>query len=186
LVREDPTRFSDFADFLTDPAIRLVYVHHYLSGIHDGIKNKTGRLEDAVISLCEYVVSLKEDTFEGSPGRNEPGLFAAQMEVARLLEEALHSDDPYLTKKQLDRIRALLISLVHHANPEPGDDAKNSFDPFTQSLNCVRGQAMHGIIHYSLYLILNFTPFIRHRVKGNFDIWSRIQPVINTLRLNAA
>jgi len=127
-------------------------VYHYLTGVREGIKNKDGKLTNEILSLCEYVMAQKDDPFMGSSGDHEPGLFAAQMEVAHLLGEALHSDDPYLTREQLDRIRALLIKLAHHSDPESDADSKTSFDPFTHSLNCIRGEAMHGILHYSLYL----------------------------------
>lgn len=152
LVSEVPAKFNIFASYLADPAIRFVYVYHYLSGVRDGIKNKGGKLTNEILSLCEYIMTQKDDPFVGSSGDHEPGLFAAQMEVAHLLGEALHSDDPYLTREQLDRIRALLIKLVHHSDPESDADSKTSFDPFTHSLNCIRGEAMHGILHYSLYL----------------------------------
>ena len=153
LVSEDPGKFNVFASFLADPAIRFVYVYHYLSGVREGIKNKGGNLTNVILSLCEYIMAQKYDPFVGSSGDHEPGLFAAQMEVAHLLGEALHSDDPYLTREQLDRIRGLLIKLAHHPDPEADADSKTSFDPFTHSLNCVRGEAMHGIFHYSLYLV---------------------------------
>jgi len=152
LVSEDPGKFNVFASFLADTAIRFVYVYHYLTGVREGIKNKDGKLTNEILSLCEYVMAQKDDPFMGSSGDHEPGLFAAQMEVAHLLGEALHSDDPYLTREQLDRIRALLIKLAHHSDPESDADSKTSFDPFTHSLNCIRGEAMHGILHYSLYL----------------------------------
>ena len=153
LVSEDPGKFNVFASFLADPAIRFVYVYHYLSGIREGIKNKGGKLTHEILSLCEYIMGQKDDPFVGSSGDYEAGLVAAQKEVAHLLEEALHSDDPYLSREQLDRIRGLLIKLAHHPDPEADADSKTSFDPFTHSLNCVRGEAMHGIFHYSLYLV---------------------------------
>ncbi len=153
LVSEDPGKFNVFASFLADPAIRFVYLYHYLSGVREGIKNKGGNLTNEILSLCEYIMAQKDDPFVGSSGDHEPGLFAAQMEVAHLLGEALHSDDPYLTREQLNRIRALLTKLAHHSDPESDADSKTSFDPFTHSLNCVRGEAMHGIFHYSLYLV---------------------------------
>ncbi len=152
LVSEDPGKFNVFASFLADASIRFVYVYHYLSGIREGIKNKGGKLTNEILSLCEYIMAQKDDPFVGSSSDHEPGLFAAQMEIAHLLGEALHSDDPYLTREQLDRIRALLIKLAHHSDPESDADSKTSFDPFTHSLNCIRGEAMHGILHYSLYL----------------------------------
>ena len=153
LVSEDPEKFNVFASFLADPAIRFVYVYHYLSGVREGIKNKGGKLTQEILSLFEYIMAQKDDPFMGSSGDHEPGLFAAQMEVAHLLGEALNSDNPYLTREQLDRIRALLIKLAHHSDPKSDADNKTSFDPFTHSLNCVRGEAMHGIFHYSLYLV---------------------------------
>ena len=153
LVSEDPVRYRDFAAYLTDPAIRFVYIYHYLSGMREGVKSKDSKLDDAILGLCEYVVAQKEDPYEKSSGEFEPGLFEAQMEVVRLFEEALHSNDPYLTREQLDRIRFLLIILAHHPDPKSDTEGSTSFDPFTHSLNCVRGQAMHGIFHYSLYLI---------------------------------
>lgn len=153
IVRDDPARYSTFASYLTDPSIRFVYVDQYLAGIRESIKEQVGKLDDAIISLCEYVVAQKEDPLNNSSGHDEPGLFASQMQVAHLLEEALRSDDPYLTREQLDRIRSLLIILANHTNPREDDEINNSLDPFTHSLNCVRGQAMHGIIHYSLYLV---------------------------------
>ena len=115
--RGTATRYIDFAAYLIDPAIRFVYIHHYLSGIRETVKNKGSKIADAIISLCEYTITGKEDPFVVSSGRDEPGLLAAQMVVAHLLEETLHSDDPYLTRAQLDRIRSLLITLAH--NPDP-------------------------------------------------------------------
>ena len=117
------------------------------------MKNNVGKLGDAIIALCEYVVAQPEDAFESSSGRHEPGLLNAQMEVAHLLENALRSDDPYLTREQLDRIRLLLLALAHHSDPEKEEDATSSFDPFTHSLNCVRGMAMHGVMHYARYIV---------------------------------
>jgi hypothetical protein len=75
------------------------------------------------------------------------------MGIVTLLNDVLRSEDPYLAREQLDRIRELLIILSRHPDPEPEANGSTSFDPFTQSLNCVRGMAMHGIFHYSLYLI---------------------------------
>jgi hypothetical protein len=151
IVRDNPDKYNDFALKLIDPKIRSVYTYHFLSGIREGLKKGKGSLNDAIISLCEYVVVQDEDPFIESSGDYEPGLFAAQLEVARLIAEALKANDPYLSRELLDRIRALLITLANH--PDPENEDKSSFDPFTKSLNCVRGVTMHAIMHYSLYLI---------------------------------
>jgi hypothetical protein len=151
IVRDNPDKYRDFAPRLIDPSIRFIYVYHFLFGIREGLKKSKGMLSEPIISLAEYVVAQNEDPFSEPSGDYEPGLFAAQLEVARLLEEALQSDEPYLSKELLGRIRTLLFILANHSDPEKEDD-KSAFDPFTRSLNCVRGVAMHGIMHYSLYI----------------------------------
>ena len=66
-----------------------------------------------------------------------------------------------------------MIDLTHHPDPEKDDDDKSSFDPFTRSLNCVRGEAMHGIIHYSLYLVRQ-----QEKLKGEKQKAGYLEPEI--------
>lgn len=151
IVQDNLEKYQEFAVKLLTTSIRYVYIYNYLNGIREGIKKSSGQLTKPVIDLCESVVYQKEDPFKNALGEFEPGLFAAQMEVARLLEDALHSDDPYLTRELLNHVRSLLIILSCHTDPEIEDESSN-YDPFTQSINCVRGVAFHGIMHYSLYV----------------------------------
>jgi hypothetical protein len=153
VVSNDPARFAEFAPDLIDIGIRFVYVYHYLSGMSEGVKKKEFKFTDGILNLCEYVVDQKEDPYKASSGEFEPGLKAAQMEVANLLVETLRSKDLDLTREQLDRIRSLILFLSHHQHPTLEDENSTSFDPFTYSLNCIRGKAMHGIFLYSLYVI---------------------------------
>ncbi len=157
IVREDPGKYSEFAILLIHPGMRYVYIYQYLFGIRESLKNNTVKLTEPIVRLCEYVAAQKEDPFTESSGQYEPDLSAAQMETARLLEQAMQSRDPYLTRELLDRIRAILVLLCHHPDPAPGQDENaSSFDSFTRSLNCVRGIAMHGILKYSLYIIRQY------------------------------
>lgn len=153
LVIKEPTKYLDFAFLLIDPAIRFVYTYNYLFGICEAVRNKGVKLTDEILALCEFVITQEKDPYENPPDLHEAGLFTAQLEVAHLLDDAVQSDDLYLSREQLDRIRKMLIALAHHTNPTKEDDERNAMDPFTYSLNCVRGEAMHGILNYSLYLV---------------------------------
>jgi len=153
LVSKDPTKYIDFAAFLIDPAIRFVYTYNYLFGIREAVRNKGVKLTDEILSLCEFVITQEKDPYENPPDLYEAGLFTAQLEVVHLLNDAVQSNDPYISREQLNRIRKILITLAHHTNPTKEDDERNEMDPFTYSLNCVRGEAMHGILNYSLYLV---------------------------------
>lgn len=171
LVKNDLDRYRSFAPYLLDPGIRFVYISHFLSGIQEAIKSRCGKLDDEIISLCEYVLLLQKDPI--SAGEYELGLQEAQKEVADLLVEALRVDDPYFSRGQLDRIRSLLLTLVHHPDPNPVGEMESNLDPFTKSMNCVRGEAMHGIIHYSLYLCRE-----RDKLQGKKEKTGFLEPEI--------
>jgi len=153
LVSKEPTKYLGFAALLIDPTIRFVYTYNFLFGIREAIQNKGVQLTDELISLCEFVIVQVKDPYENPPDLHEAGLKTAQFEIAHLLNDALQSDDPYLSRDQLDRIRKILIVLAHHSNPTKEDDKRNEMSPFDLSLNCVRGQAMHALLNYSLYLV---------------------------------
>jgi hypothetical protein len=153
LVSEDFEKYSFFATYLADLSIPLIYIYHFLLGIHGGIRSKGCKLTNEILYLCEFVITQKNNTFLEISADYESGLLTIQKEAAYLLEEALRIGKPYLSREQLDRIRTLLICLVHHPDPDPSTENNTGHDAFTNSMNCMRGEAIHGIFQYSLYLI---------------------------------
>lgn len=151
IVQDDPMKYNEFAKYLNNQQIRFVYIYNFIYGIREGFKKQDYRLSDKVIRLCEYVVNQQDDPYSESSGEYEPGLLTAQLEVARLFEDLLSSQEIVLERNSLDQIRSLLLTLLNHPDPDM-EDTESSFDAFTMSLNCVRGVAMHGIIRYSLYI----------------------------------
>jgi hypothetical protein len=152
LIKEQPEKYNDFAKLFTDNSIPIIYVYYYLSAISDLLKNKEGKVTDEILSLCEFITNQKEENIEYTQFEDDISLTTIQMEVADLLGKALHSNDFYLSFEQLSRIKKLLIKLAHNPDPSLTEEANSSLDPFTQSINCVRGMAMHGIFRYSLYI----------------------------------
>jgi len=171
IVRENPQKYCDFASYLIDAEIRLVYSYFFINTISDLVKNKGFKLTTKILDLCEYIVQQEKEGNIKDNDKYGPGLLAAQLDVARLFENALRTDDPYLDTEMLLRIRASLIKLSMHPDPNNEEYGENSFDPFTRSLNCVRGQAMHGLIQFMLYVYrkdkkLNTTTY----KEGIFDL----------------
>lgn len=151
VVQDNPSKYREFAVRLVDAGLRPVYAYHFLNAINESIKNKKEKLTDEVLLLCESVVEKEEVNYLNSSVSHEPNLLACQLEVGRLVETALRSDELYLTRELLSRIRSILFILADNHDPAT-DNESSSLDPFTQSLNCVRGVAMHGIMHYLLYI----------------------------------
>jgi len=168
IVSDDPTRYNEFADYLADPAILPVYTYYYLSGIQESIKNEKLKLTEEILRLCEYVVAQFKVSHMASPSDDERDFLATHLEVARLLGLALQTKGTYLSREQLDRIRSLLITLTQHSNPKNDEDGIAGLDPYTQSLNCVRGVALHGIFQYSLYVIRQQEKLPGEKVKKGY------------------
>ena len=152
LVQNNPIKYTNFASYLNDPRIHFSYIFNFFLGLQEGWKKVEGKIANEILDLCEATIRIEKDTFLESSGDYEPGLQAAQRSTASFLEQAMHSDDHYLSREMLDRIRNILITLAHHKDPEPSTEKKSNFDPLTQSINYIRGIAMHGLINHSLYV----------------------------------
>ena len=153
LVCNNGTKYLDFASFLIDDNIRLVYTYYYLQGITEGIKTNAIQFADEYLQLSQYVIEKTAEPDDPQRESYEPGLDAAKAQVADLLDEVVKKNDYYLSREQLDTIREMLIELAHHPDPTEEKERESSMDPFTYSLNCIRGRAMHGIFDYSLYIV---------------------------------
>ena len=153
LVSNNGTKYLDFALLLIDDNIRLVYTYYYLQGLTEGIKTNTIQLVDDILKLCRYVVHRTTEPNDPQRELHEPGLDVAKGQVADLLDEVVKMNDYYLSRDQLDSLREMVIELAHHPDPTEEKEKESSMDPFTYSLNCIRGRAMHGIFDYSLYIV---------------------------------
>lgn len=151
LIKGQPEKSNDFAKLLLNTSIPIIYVYYYLLGIADLLENKEFKVTDEILSLCEFITNQKDENIKYPQFEDDIDLPTIQMEVAELLGKALKSNDLYLSFEQLSRIKKIFFNLAHHPDPSLTEEANLSLDPFTQSVNCVRGMAMHGIFYYSLY-----------------------------------
>ena len=153
LVSNNISKYVGFAPLLIDDNIRFVFTYYYLQGITEGIKTNAIQLDNDILQLCNYVVykSTERDNPQREP--YEPGLETAKGQVADLLNDVVKKNDYYLSREQLHSIRRMLVELSDHSNPTEEEERESSMDPFTYSLNCIRGRAMHGILDYSLYIV---------------------------------
>ncbi len=151
LIKGQPEKYNDFARLLLNTSIPIIYVYYYLLGIANLLENKEFKVTDEILSLCEFITNQKDENIIYPQFEDDISLPTIQMQVADLLGKALQSTDLYLSFDQLSRIKKLLFILAHHPDPDLTEEINPSLDPFTQSFNCVRGMAMHGIFYYSLY-----------------------------------
>jgi hypothetical protein len=105
-----------------------------------------------ILNLCQFIAQMKEDPFAEDREHYESGLRAAQIEVANLLESILKINGTYLEEDLIEQIRRIILLLLQNPDPKPEAEKESDFDPFTRSLNCVRGKAMHDLIQIAKYI----------------------------------
>ena len=166
LRTEITNRLEEFVEnsslFIRDD-LPFIYHENYLRALDDAIKAGLQIRITKTLELCEFILDMHEDNFEKQ--QYESGLSHAKLAVAHFLEQFLRTKEPYADKEALDRIGQIILLLgkeeddsyldkkVDEQNPNELDTRtlNTNLDAATQSLNSIRGVAMHCLISFALY-----------------------------------
>lgn len=154
-VTENPQHFNSLSALLRNNEVPFIYIYHYLDAMKTALNHGKIIELDQIFDLCDYVVSEQHDPFDSEEWPYEAGLRAAQSIVADIIEDLLErgrKEHQQIAKDKIDRVRTIIDSLLHNSDPKEEDDLNSDWDPATRSLNCVRGKAMHDLIHLARYL----------------------------------
>ncbi len=153
IVNEEPQKFSlilgDFKGL--DPT----YVRSALDGLAKATEQDRIFEWDKVIDLCKWVVEQPRQI----PGRVkasghldfDPDWSWTRKQIARLLEVAF--EKKLIPIEFRHSVWSILEILANDPDPTPEDA---SMEPATDSINSVRGVAMHAIIRYALWIRRDF------------------------------
>lgn len=72
-------------------------------------------------------------------------------QVASLIQEGVADRDNRIPFESRDAVWNVLEPLTRDPHPSPHDEATDSMDPLTRSINTNRGKAMHAVIAYALW-----------------------------------
>ncbi|MHB1417162.1 MAG: hypothetical protein ACYC1C_18100, partial [Chloroflexota bacterium] len=131
------------------------YVGALVSGLRDAVRGKRTFEWSNVLSLCQSVIS---SPWEIEPGNRyimerDSSWSPTNHRIAELLSAALDGDalPSHLGTRALD----VLIELSSDPEPTPEYEAEyggDNMDPLTLSINTARGEAMHSIVRFLLWL----------------------------------
>jgi len=151
----DPNRFSQLAPGFM--GLDWFFVSGLLEGLHGTVRRGLSLDWEPVLRLCEWAVKTLEgddDTAVG-PFNRRPKRWT-RMSIATLLSAGLEVESAQIPSELRETVWRVLQSLTDDPDPSLAEEQRvppeSSMDPATSSLNRIRGQAMHGVVHYARWV----------------------------------
>jgi len=158
VIEKQTDKYSKVSSKFLNVKLRPVYVFHFFWGLKNGLK-KGGAIEwdEVVQTAFEIVEKAKKNAlslFEKTDDEYETGWDGVLKGIADLLELGLGQEEQYPHLKHRDKIFKIIDFLCKHEDPTQEYERRyggDNIDPFTMSINTVRGQAFHALIAYMFW-----------------------------------
>lgn len=184
VVSEVPGRFAAGAEMFRrlDPT----YVRALLSGFREAVKQKPLFEWPPVLDLCRWVVDQPREI----PGREseyadlDPGWVWTRKAIADLLSAGLEEGAGCIPVEHRHSVWQILNPLTDDPEPTPEYEARyggSNMDPATLSINTTRGEAMHAVVRYALWVRrhLEKLPDAEQRLQRGFDEMPEVRDVLD-------
>ena len=150
-VVKDPQRFA--ADALLFKGLDPTYVRSLLDGFRSSLKEHKKQDWNNIIDLCLWIVEQPR-TIEGRKVKGDrldadPDWGWTRKTIANLLEGGFSKGEASIPFDFREKVWTILRILLQ--DPEPDASMEDS-DPLTLSINTVRGQSMHTLVRYALWI----------------------------------
>jgi hypothetical protein len=155
IVAKEPERFS--AEALKFQDVDPTYIRAILQALWEPAKQKRSLNWDRLLQLCASVVDRPTDR---KPEKlrlweADPDWSWTRKSIASLLARGLESDEIPLTLRS--ETWHVVERLTEDTNPNPEEEdkleKKGKMDAAARSINTTRGEAMHAVFGYALWLI---------------------------------
>jgi len=184
IVSEDPARFAQEAQQFQglDPT----YVRSAIRGIEEACKAKKTFDWTSILQLCHWIVTQHREI----PGRQVPRRDAdldwggARQAVARLLSSGFDEEAVEIPFGFRQQVWEVLKPLTDDPEPTPEYEVQyggSNMDPATLSINTVRGEAMHTVVRYALWVRrhLEIPPDGKKKLTRGFEEMSEVREVLD-------
>lgn len=149
-VSSSPAKFeATLKDF---QGVEATYARAIVQGFEEAAKRDERLSWESVIDFLSWLISRPRDSTKigSSPLERDPHWGWARRAVASLLGTSFEKD---LMPRSLRTVCwALVRQLTDDPDPTPSDEADSSMDAATYSINTTRGEAMHAVIRYALWI----------------------------------
>ncbi|MCK4341379.1 MAG: hypothetical protein KAY37_06620 [Phycisphaerae bacterium] len=158
VVSEEPMRFLESWEAFKP--ISPGYFYALLEGLREALKKDwQDEWWAGTLTACQWAseqpgaLTSEDSEKEDQP---EPTWTCVARSVVGLLSAGFKDRDHAIPLEHREQAWGMLAPVTSHPDPVPADEARehenSNMDYLTASLNCVRGQAMHAVIRYALWL----------------------------------
>jgi len=152
LVSKKPSDFTEIC--LQFKNLHPVYVYHLIDGFREAVKKRNSFDWNSVIMLCKDILTVTEPSEIPDDEDRDYDWKNAKGVIADLFWEGLSSDEISPPFEFRELLFEIIKKLLQDDEPSPAYEeqyAGENMDPFTLSLNTIRGRAMHVLIRYALW-----------------------------------
>jgi hypothetical protein len=184
-VAADPARFvSELEAFR---GLHPTYVRSVLEGLSRALAEKRSFDWAAVLDLSHWVVNQPREFPPGAQRRGDDEDLDwswTRKTIARLLMAGLEAGECSIPVALRERVWAVLRPLTDDPHPTPREEADwggGKTSPHEVAINTVRGDAMHGVVEYALWLRRQAGegPRAQARAARGFDEMPEVREVLD-------
>src|SRR5262249_23444198 len=149
LVSGSPAKFADNADLFR--RLDATYVRSVVRGLEEAVRKHQEFAWPKVIELCEWAVAEPREI----PGRDrsqhdaDPDWGWARKAIASLFSAGFQVNA--VPHELRERAWAIVAELTRDPDPAAREDGE-AHEPATRAINTVRGEAMHAVVQYALWV----------------------------------
>lgn len=183
-VASSPQRFA--AAISQFRGLDPTYVRYLISGLRDAVKQSVPFPWPQVLDICHWVIEQPREI----PGREseyadlDPGWVWTRKAIADLLASGFEPGPAEIPFKLRTSAWETLKVVAEDPDPTPEDDARfetSSRDPATVSINTTRGEAMHAVVRYALWIRRHLEQAVdgKERITRGFDEMPEVREVLD-------
>jgi hypothetical protein len=178
----DPERFAQAATAFA--GLHSNYLHGLVRGFEKATEKNRGFSWQPVLDLCRAVViAPRTPITEGERRERDDWNEAARSAIASLLDHALGKRAIPIELRE--KVWAVVEPLTDDPDPTPEREAPGhggrDYDLYSLSINCVRGNALHAVVQYGLWVRqhLDQQPDAQQRTARGLDEMPEVREVLD-------
>lgn len=157
VVKENPQKYVAAIPLFKEKKLRPIYFYNLIRGLKESLQNGGQFDWEPVVDLCHDLI-FQEELISTPAHRDEQDWRTVRQTIADFLGDALGRGDNNPPISLQEKVWDVILDLVEDPEPTPEDekrDGEGGLDPMTLAINTVRGEAMHAVINYGLWVARN-------------------------------